>query len=65
MIGLDGIPEADFMAPALTTVAPNLEQLADRAVALLQRRIEQGGGAEWVDQRIDYRLVVRASTRRT
>ena len=64
VIGLDGIPEADFTAPALTTVAPNLEQLADRAVALLQRRIEQGDAAEWVDQRIDYRLVVRASTRR-
>lgn len=62
VVGFDGIPEASFTAPALTTIAPNMQQLADRAVALLQRRIEQGDAAEWVDLRVDYDLVVRQST---
>ncbi len=63
VVGFDGVPEAGFTAPSLSTVAPNMQQLADRAVALLQRRIEQGDEAEWVDLRVDYDLVVRNSTR--
>lgn len=63
VVGFDNIPEGNFTAPTLTTIAPNMQQLADRAVALLQRRIEQGDAAEWVDQRIDYDLIVRNSTR--
>lgn len=66
VVGFDGIPEAEFTAPALTTIAPNMTQLAGRAVALLSRRIDDGRAdgqdADWVDERIDYELVVRAST---
>ena len=62
LIGFDASPESGFTAPALTTVAPDLRQIADRSIALLRRRIEHGDAAEWEDERIDYRLVVRAST---
>lgn len=63
VIGYDDIDEAEFSVPSLSTVSPDHDEVASRAVGLLLRRI--GGDDAWVPQ--DYvstfRVVERESTR--
>jgi DNA-binding LacI/PurR family transcriptional regulator len=63
---IDDIDEAAYVTPSLTTVAPDLPALAERALALLEDQIAAGRNgvpqrrprAEW----LPFRLVVREST---
>jgi DNA-binding LacI/PurR family transcriptional regulator len=64
--GIDDVDEASFSSPSLTTVAPDLAMLAERALDLLvDQMVRRGDPApdrtprqEWVP----FRLVVREST---
>jgi DNA-binding LacI/PurR family transcriptional regulator len=65
--GIDDIDEAAYVTPSLTTVAPDLPALAERALSLLEDQITANRNAvphppprqEWSP----FRLVVRESTR--
>lgn len=63
VIGFDNVAESEFLVPSLSTVDPDHEAMADRAVDLLTRRIEQtepaAGHEEFVG---DFSLVIREST---
>jgi DNA-binding LacI/PurR family transcriptional regulator len=62
---IDGIDEAAYVTPSLTTIAPDLSMLAEKALTLLEAQIGAGRNAvdrpprqEWSP----FRLVVREST---
>ncbi|MFF3334881.1 LacI family DNA-binding transcriptional regulator [Streptomyces sp. NPDC002888] len=63
VIGFDNVKESRFLIPSLSTVDPDHDGMAERAVDLLIRRIEQtkppAGHAESVG---DFSLVIREST---
>jgi DNA-binding LacI/PurR family transcriptional regulator len=63
VIGFDNVKESEFLIPSLSTVDPDHDGMAERAVGLLIRRIEQTeppeGHAESVG---DFSLVIREST---
>ncbi|MDN0199842.1 LacI family DNA-binding transcriptional regulator [Streptomyces sp. S.PNR 29] len=63
VIGFDNVKESTFLIPSLSTVDPDHDGMAERAVDLLIRRIEQteppAGHAESVG---DFSLVIREST---
>ncbi|WP_218004747.1 LacI family DNA-binding transcriptional regulator [Microtetraspora niveoalba] len=61
VLGWDGTPEGAFSHPALTTVAPDKEELARVAVEALLRRIE-GDASPPAAYVVPHRLVVREST---
>lgn len=62
--GIDNIAMSAFSDPPLTTIAPDLEELADRAVGLLVDQIEgYSQRHEFTETLAPFRLVVRASTR--
>jgi len=69
-IGFDGIPEGEFSLPSLSTIRPDHEWIARRAVGLLQDRLDAGpadgpqGGAERLELTAPHALVERESTRR-
>ncbi len=46
VIGFDNIDEGRFLVPSLSTVDPDHAAMAERAVALLSRRIDGDGGPE-------------------
>jgi DNA-binding LacI/PurR family transcriptional regulator len=59
--GFDDIAETRFTNPPLTTIAPDLDVLADEALQLLLARIGGDvGGAR--DLQVPWRLIVREST---
>ncbi|MEV6001502.1 LacI family DNA-binding transcriptional regulator [Streptomyces griseomycini] len=63
VIGFDNVKESTFLVPSLSTVDPDHDGMAERAIDLLIRRIEQteppAGHAESVG---DFSLVIREST---
>jgi DNA-binding LacI/PurR family transcriptional regulator len=61
VIGFDGIDEGEFSVPSLSTIAPDHDDLAKRAVDLLGRIVD---GAVGPQQEIvaDFRVVEREST---
>ena len=60
VIGLDGITEAEFFDPPLTTVRQDVVELGRRSVQLLRERIEPGGCAPRVET-VPAQLILRAS----
>ncbi|MEU5888982.1 LacI family DNA-binding transcriptional regulator [Streptomyces sp. NPDC047461] len=63
VIGFDNVSESEFFIPSLSTVDPDHEGMAARAVDLLIRRIEQTGPTSRHQDFIgDFSLVVREST---
>jgi DNA-binding LacI/PurR family transcriptional regulator len=63
VVGVDDIAESAFAVPSLTTVAPDKAHIAEQAVALLGRCIDDPGGAEPPAVVVQHRLVPRESTR--
>lgn len=61
LTGFDNLSIATSMHPALTTVAQDVEAIADRAIALIAGMID-GGPAPEIGQTIPMRLVARNST---
>ena len=61
VIGWDNIPESRFHHPTLTTVAPDVTELANTAVRVLLQRIERPD-AEPARYPIGHRLLPREST---
>lgn len=59
--GFDNIAEGAYSAPTLTTVAPDLDFLADRALRLVTERID-GADAEPQSVSVPWQLTVREST---
>ncbi len=62
VVGYDDIPEAQFAAPALTTVHVDPKELAEQALDLLASRIADPT-APRVSRQLDYRVIDRDSTR--
>lgn len=62
IIGFDDIEDGRFSTPTLTTVSPDKKQLAERAVALLLRRLA-GSDAPASTAIIEHRVMARESTR--
>ncbi|MGZ0152919.1 LacI family DNA-binding transcriptional regulator [Kribbella sp. WER1] len=61
--GIDDIVMSAFSEPPLTTIAPDLDELAERAVGLLVDRIDgHPAPHEFTRTLTPFRLVVRAST---
>lgn len=63
LAGFDDVPEAEYLTPSLTTVAPDHAWVARRAVGMLLGRLDGsrvGGG----DETAPFTLVERESTRR-
>lgn len=59
--GFDNIPEGEFAAPRLTTVAPDLPELARETIALLVSRVAgEPGPARQVS--VPWQILVREST---
>ncbi len=62
IVGFDNVDESQYSNPSLTTVAPDVRDIARTSLELLTRRIADP--ARPAEQRLtDYRLVVRESTR--
>jgi DNA-binding LacI/PurR family transcriptional regulator len=61
VVGWDNIPEGRFSSPSLTTVAPDVDELARTAARVLIRRIENPG-ASAERHIIGHRLLVRESS---
>lgn len=63
--GIDDVPQAAFTEPPLTTIAPDLDVLADQAVGLLVEQLSGSGSERRLrSRRIPFQLVVRDSSRR-
>jgi LacI family transcriptional regulator, repressor for deo operon, udp, cdd, tsx, nupC, and nupG len=62
VVGIDGLQEAEYATPSLTTVAPDKEALAEGALSLLLRRMGDDAGAGVEDVVVGHRLVVRESS---
>ncbi|MCG5219268.1 LacI family transcriptional regulator [Streptosporangium sp. KLBMP 9127] len=61
VVGFDGIEEGRFVTPALTTIAPDKERIAELAVARLLERVE-GDQSPPAQLEAPWRLVVDEST---
>lgn len=61
IVGWDDIPEGAFAMPTLSTVAPDMNEIARRAVAALLRRIADPA-AEPTSDVVPHRLILREST---
>lgn len=61
VVGWDNIPEGQYAAPSLTTVAPDVGEMARTAARTLIRRIEQPG-ASAERHIIGHRLLIRESS---
>ncbi|KAF4407218.1 MULTISPECIES: LacI family DNA-binding transcriptional regulator [Streptomyces] len=63
VVGFDGIEDARYANPALTTVVPDKRQIAERALQCLADRIySPGAGVPPLDIAVPHRLEIRAST---
>ncbi|MET9087048.1 LacI family DNA-binding transcriptional regulator [Streptomyces sp. NPDC004237] len=63
VIGFDNVDESAYLVPSLSTVDPDHDLMAERAVALLAARIDGAGpGPEREEFTGPFRLVVREST---
>ncbi|MCD9878443.1 LacI family DNA-binding transcriptional regulator [Streptomyces guryensis] len=63
VIGFDNVSESEFFIPSLSTVDPDHDGMAERAVDLLIRRIEQTGPSTRHQDFIgDFALMIREST---
>jgi DNA-binding LacI/PurR family transcriptional regulator len=63
VIGFDNIEESEFLVPSLSTVDPDHDGMAERAVELLIRRIEQTAPATGHEESVgDFSVVIREST---
>lgn len=63
VIGFDNVEEGAFFVPSLSTVDPDHDTMAERAVDLLTGRIEQTGpSAEYEEFISDFSVVAREST---
>lgn len=66
VIGFDAVEEGEYTVPSLSTVDPDHELMARRAVELLVDRIDNpASGRQPVEFISTYRIVERDSTRRT
>ncbi|MFC7465709.1 LacI family DNA-binding transcriptional regulator [Brachybacterium sp. GCM10030252] len=65
VIGFDDIPYSPSFNPSLTTIAPDREAIASRAVDLLADQIDGGSRSKAIREQAEFRLVVRESTQRT
>jgi len=68
VVGFDGLEEAEFAAPRLSTIAPDKAEIARVAVETLLARIAASAGREpkpAQDLVIDYELIVRESSAAT
>jgi len=63
IVGWDDIPEGRYFSPTLTTVAPDVEELARTAARVLIRRIENPGASP-ERHLIGHRLLIRESSAR-
>jgi DNA-binding LacI/PurR family transcriptional regulator len=63
VIGFDGIEEADFATPALSTIRPDKGEIARLTLALLDRRITAGAGASPQEAYAGFDLLIRESTK--
>jgi DNA-binding LacI/PurR family transcriptional regulator len=63
VIGIDGIAEAEYITPSLTSVTFDLDEMAGRALNLLEEQISSGTEARTPRHEITpFRLIVREST---
>ncbi|MEO6114981.1 MAG: substrate-binding domain-containing protein [Pseudolysinimonas sp.] len=62
VIGFDNVREAAFTVPSLSSVDPDHATMAEKAVSLLARRIEDGGGSGHEEYVSSYTVVRREST---
>lgn len=62
VVGFDDIPEASYLTPALTTIAPDHRWMAEKSVELIAARLEDPTRAP-EDHTAPFELVVRESTR--
>ncbi|WP_427918757.1 LacI family DNA-binding transcriptional regulator [Streptomyces sp. cg40] len=63
VIGFDNVTESEFFIPSLSTVDPDHDAMAERAVALLVKRIEQTEPPTRHEEPVsDFTLVIREST---
>lgn len=62
VVGFDDVPEAAYLVPALTTVAPDHRWMAERAVALIAARLDDPARPP-EEHTAPWRLVERESTR--
>jgi DNA-binding LacI/PurR family transcriptional regulator len=61
VVGFDDIEEAKFSSPALTTVSPGLDEIAEQAIRRLIHLIDQGDGREAIQIYANFELIVRSS----
>jgi LacI family transcriptional regulator len=64
IIGFDGVPIAQYVTPALSTMALNLAELGERALEKLVAITEAEGQVEATTEMLKPELVIRASSRR-
>ncbi|MFC0628065.1 LacI family DNA-binding transcriptional regulator [Kribbella deserti] len=62
VVGFDDIEDGRYHSPSLTTISPDLDWLADKAVTLLLDRIAGTGPPERLDLSVPYTLQIREST---
>jgi len=63
VMGFDDVPESGFLVPSLSTVDPDHDTMAERAVRLLVRRIERTGARPEPEEFVSrFSVVVREST---
>ncbi|HET6294949.1 MAG TPA: LacI family DNA-binding transcriptional regulator [Kribbella sp.] len=62
VVGFDDIEDGRFHSPALTTISPDKEWLAEHAVGVLLERIAGTGEADRRDLTVPYTLQIREST---
>jgi len=62
VIGFDNIREAEFTVPSLSSVDPDHAAMAEKAVDLLTRRIEDGDSGDQEEYVSSFRIVKREST---
>ena len=62
VVGFDDIEDGRYHSPSLTTISPDMEWLADNAVAVLLDRIAGTGEAARRDLTVPYTLQIREST---
>ncbi|MDT7845515.1 LacI family DNA-binding transcriptional regulator [Streptomyces justiciae] len=63
VMGFDDVPESGFLVPSLSTVDPDHDTMAERAVSLLVRRIERTGARPEPEEFVSrFTVVAREST---